>query len=68
MTTDEIIQNIIYCGGSLIRNAASVAGDYERQTDLEILITIPVSKGIPVIKVNTAFLPEEAVGEFINIG
>ncbi len=40
--TQDMIQNVKDCGQSLIANAASIVGNFNYQTDLDIHITIPV--------------------------
>lgn len=68
-TTEDIINKIKDVGQSLIDNAASIAGDYYAQTDLNIQINIPVTNsGLPKISVETEFICENAIKRSVEKG
>ena len=58
MTTEQMIQNVKYAGQSLIDDAKSIVGDYKYQTDLSIMIQIPINRDAPIISVTSDFIPE----------
>lgn len=56
---DQIIQNIIACGQSLIDNAEKIAGDYKFLRSIDIFCCITdISEEVPTISVTHNFLPE----------
>lgn len=58
---EEIIQNIKYCGQSLIDNAEKIVGDYKFMTDLTITCYVNEKGNAPYINVSTEFLPENLI-------
>ena len=55
---EQIIQNIIACGQSLINNAEQIAGDYEFLTGVSISCYVDDVTELPTISVNHDFVPE----------
>jgi len=54
------LQQIKYCGQSIIDNAESILGDEKFRQDLKIIVEFQANE-IPTIKVERRFIPESVV-------
>lgn len=61
---EEIIQNIKYCGQSLIDNAEKMVGDYKFLTDLTITCYVNKRDNAPYINISTDFIPEKFIERY----
>lgn len=55
---EQIVQNIIACGQSLINNAEQIAGDYEFLRNVSISCCVDDMSEAPTISVMHDFSPE----------
>ena len=62
MTREERIQQIKYCGQSIIDNAESIYGNFEYPASLEIVVSMPI-KEFPIITVKRDFNSEIMVNK-----
>ena len=58
-TTEQLIEKVKNCGQSIIDNAESIVGDVKYQTDIDIMINIPMSGELPEITSTSRWIPEK---------
>ena len=64
LTREKLIQNVIYCGQSLIDNAEKIVSDHKYFKDLVITCYVNEKDGCPYINVSSDFLPECFIDQF----